>query len=73
MTGSGILTMLMFLTLALFAYTQTMPRARRTRGDDEPFQAHACQRLSAGNALQLVLSRLHGVGAVEGLDVLGVV
>ena len=33
MTGSGILTMLMFLTLALFAYTQTMPRARAAHGE----------------------------------------
>ena len=34
MTGSGILTMLMFLALALFAYTQAAPRARAAHGGE---------------------------------------
>ena len=33
MTGSGILTMLMFLSLALFAYMQAAPRARAAHGE----------------------------------------
>ena len=41
MTGSSILTMFMFLALALFAYTQALPRAHAAYGTASSLFSHA--------------------------------